>query len=497
MSSICGIIAPMASVGCREELVNLSRNVKDKKIYENFNKSDVYIGLCSQRSKNDAESIIYKGVRYSYSFCGELYNKVALAEKIKAELGYSPIEELNDGIIAVWCYILWGGFSPKMLKGKFAFAIYSEGIFATSGHTPKVFIAKDRFGFIPIYYYQNPHGVIYFSSDIRSMLKIKGYRRDVSFSGLWQIFYLEGMTLPDKTIFEGIEQLEAGSCAYIDCRGKSKILKKCYDNPRLYKASPDITLDGIIENSFFEKGISKSDIAFEFDSPEYNADILNESLKATLSPINPTFYASIFGLDSKKRHISNFGRELILSQNIPCMRGFFSWISDPYKNIDLLSAKRLRLYDGFDFINSERLLKLDSESDKYELDSLYRFYIPMVLGSIEKISKNLGVNIKYPYCDEDIIGYLYAKNQIPNSVAKATVYTKNNPKSAKKSEFEAHIIDYLENTLSNSESVLNYIVDKEKFRLCIERKEFVESLILLYSLHFLFEKFNLNLNIKA
>ena len=496
MSSICGIIAPMASVGCREELVNLSRSVKDKKIYENFNKNDVYIGLCSQRNKNDAESIIYKGVRYSYSFCGELYNKAVLAEKIKAELGYSPIEELNDGIIAVWCYILWGGFSPKMLKGKFAFAIYSEGIFATSGHTPRVFIAKDRFGFIPIYYYQNPHGVIYFSSDIHSMLKIKGMRRDVSFSGLWQIFYLEGMTLPPKTIFEGIEQLEAGSCAYIDCRGKSKILKKCYDNPRLYKISPEVTLDGIIENSFCEKGIKKSDSTFEFTFPADSVDTLNESLKATLLPINPTFYASISRLDRGKTHISSIGRELIFSQNIPCMRGFFSWISDPYKNIDLLNSKRLRLYDGFDFINSERLRAIDSESDKYELDSLYRFYIPMVLCGVEKISENLGVSVKYPYCDEDIVGYLYTKNQLPDSL-KPTFCHQNKQKSAKKSEFEAHIIDYLENTLSNSESVLNYVVDKEKFRLCISRGEFHESLILLYSLHFLFEEFNLNLNIKA
>ena len=74
MSSICGIIAPSASIGCYEELVNLSREIKDKKIYENFNKSDVYVGFCSQREKNDVESIIFRGVRYSYSFCGELYN---------------------------------------------------------------------------------------------------------------------------------------------------------------------------------------------------------------------------------------------------------------------------------------------------------------------------------------------------------------------------------------------------------------------------------------
>ena len=120
----------------------------------------------------------------------------------------------------------------------------------------------------------------------------------------------------------------------------------------------------------------------------------------------------------------------------------------------------------------------------------------MVLCGVEKISENLGAGVKYPYCDEDIVGYLYTKNQLPDSL-KPTFSHQNKPKSAKKSEFEAHIIDYLENTLSNSESVLNYVVDKEKFRLCISRGEFHESLILLYSLHFLFEEFNLNLNIKA
>lgn len=496
MSSICGIIAPSASIGCCEELVNLSREINDKKIYENFNKSDVYVGFCSQREKNDVESIIFRGVRYVYSFCGEIYNRDALAEKIKAELGYSPIEIPSDGIIAVWCYILWGGFSPKMIKGKFAYAIYSEGIFATSPHTPKVFIAKDRFGFIPLYYYQNPHGAIYFSTDILPMLKIKGIRRDVSFSGIWQIFYLDGMTLPSKTIFENIHQLEGGSCAYIDCRGKSGILKKCYDNPKIYKGAPETTLEEIIENSFREKGINIREKQVELNACEYDIDSLENSLRATAFPIRPDVYSSLSKLDSTKTHISSFGKELIYLKNLPHMRGFFSWISDPYKNIDFLDTKRLRLCEGFDFINAERLKVIDTESDKYYIDSLYRFYIPMMLQEIETSAKNLSLNIKYPYCDEDIIGYLYTKNQIFDS-AKPQFYKKNPQENTKKSEFEAHLVNCLENALSNSESVLNYIADREKLLLCIRQGEFYESFILLYSLHFLFEELNLNLNIKA
>ena len=496
MSSICGIIAPSASVGCSEELVNLSREINDKKIYENFNKSDVYVGFCSQRDNNDVEGIIFRGVRYSYSFCGEIYNRDALLEKIKSELGYSPIESPNDGIIAVWCYILWGGFSPKMLKGKFAFAIYSEGIFATSPHTPKVFIAKDRFGFVPLYYYQNPHGAIYFSTDILPMLKIKGLRRDVSFSGIWQIFYLDGMTLPSKTIFENIRQLEGGTCAYIDCRGKSGILKKCYDNPKIYKSASEVTLDEVIENSFRQKGIDIKDAPFELDFCEYEIDLLEKSLKATSLPIFPSIYSSLSRLNRGKTHISSLGKELIYPQNLPRMRGFFSWISDPYKNIDFLDAQKLRMCDGFDFINAERLKVIDVESDKYEIDSIYRFYIPMMLQGMEKTSKSLGLDIKYPYCDEDIIGYLYTKNQIFDS-APLLSNKKNPQENTKKSEFEAHLLNCLENALSNSESVLNYIADREKLLLCIRQREIHESFILLYSLHFLFEELNLNLNIKA
>ena len=496
MSSICGIIAPSASVGCSEELINLSRRIKDKKIFENFNKNDVYIGLCSQKYKNDVESIIYRGVRYNYCFCGELYNSTLLAEKIKSELGYSPIESYNDGVIAAWCYILWGGFSPKMLKGKFSYAIYSEGIFKTSSHTPKVFIAKDRFGFIPIYYYQNSHGTVYFSSEISAMLEIKTNKREISYLGLWQMLYLDGMSLPDKTIFENIQQLKAGSCAYIDCRGKSNILIKCYDNPATYKPLSEQTLEGLIENSFNERGININERGVEFINSEYEIDSINTSVEMTAAPINPAVYTSISKLNPQITHISPLGKELISSQNFSFMKGFFSWISDPYKNMELIDTKKLRILDGFDYINSERLKIVDTESEKYELNSLYRFYIPMVLQDAEVIAKNLGIDIKYPYCDEDIVGYLYTKNQISDCVIpKSTKYKLKD--NTKKSEFETHLIKSIENAISNSESVLNCIADREKLLLCISKGEFNPSLILLYSIHLMFERFNLNLNIKA
>lgn len=496
MSSICTIIAPDACIGCREELVNLSKSIENKRTFEIYNKNEVYVGICTETSKNDVESIIYKGVRYSYCFCGELYNSEALAQKIKAELGYSPIESISAGVIATWCYILWGGFSPKMLSGKFAYAIYSEGIFKTSPQTPKLFIAKDRFGFIPLYYYQNNRGDIYISSSLESMLNIKGVKKEISLSGLWQAFYLNGMTLPNKTMFDDINQLEAGHCAYIDCRGKSKIMIKRYDNTSTYKPASDITLNQALENSFTARNAYIKENAITQDDADLNFFDIEKSVTTTLLPINPTIYGHLNQMKSKNTLISDIGKELMCAQNICCMRGFFSWISDPYENIELLNRDLLKLSDGFDFINNERLKRLDPDSEKYELDSLYHFYLPMLLPNTEAIAAKLSLNIKYPYCDEGLVEYLYVKNQACESaneskrIHKRTYRTKN-------SEFEHHLISELTKVISNSESLLNYISDKEKLKNALLRGMISDDIILLYSLHLVFDKFNLDLNIRA
>ena len=492
MSSICTIIAPDACIGCREELVNLTKSVDNKRIIEIFNKNDVYIGLCSSKSKNDAESIIYKGTKYSYCFCGELYNSEILVEKIRSELGYSPIEEINDGIIATWCYILWGGFSPKMLQGKFAYSIYSEGIFKTSPQTPKLFIAKDRFGFIPIYYYQNQNGNIYLSNDIASILKIRGIKREISFRGLWQMLYLGGMTLPNMTVFDNIHQLRSGHCAYIDCRGRSNIMIKCYDNTQNYKLPSEITLDEIIRNSFLKRSLSINEKQSDFDLYEYDSDNIFTSIGISSMSILPSIYSYVSNIKNEGIRISSVGKELLFNQRF-CMRGFFSWISDPYENIELIENKRLRICEGFDYLNEERLKVVDPESEKYGIDSLYRFYLPMILSCIEEVAGKVKVHIKYPYCDESIVTYLYCKNQLSDTTFKKDTGILNKTKN---SEFDKHLIDSLQNAISNSESVLNYIANKEKLSHALNCGVIRKDLILLYSIHSMFEKFNLDLNIK-
>lgn len=492
MSSICTIIAPEACIGCREELINLSKGIENKKTFEIFNKNDVYVGLCSSKSKNDAESIIYKGVRYCYCFCGELYNSEILIEKIRSELGYLPIEEANDGIIATWCYILWGGFSPKMLQGKFAYSIYSEGIFKTSLQTPKVFIAKDRFGFIPIYYYQNHNGTIYFSNDITSMLKINGIKREVSYQGLWQMLYLEGLTLPNMTVFDDIHQLLAGHCAYIDCRGKSKIMIKCYDNTQNYKMPSEIRLDETIQDSFYKRHLDTDEKQSDFDLYEYDYSSIIKSQGISPMPILPSIYYYVSNMKNEGIRISSIGKELQCAQSF-CMRGFFSWIGDPYENIELVDNKRLDLYDGFDYLNEERLKIVDPESKKYEIDSLYRLYFPMILGRIEEMARILKISIKYPYCDESIITHLYCKNQLLDTTFKKDIAEFNKTKN---SEFDKRLINNLSEAISNSESVLNYIANKEKLSQALNYGIIRKDLILLYSIHNMFEKFNLDLNIK-
>ena len=212
MSDICGIVDCNNQLSSREYLVKLSMNYGEslKFTYSKANTYDTFIGISANSVNKSIDNVIYRGVKYTCMFCGELYNVKELSEKIKSELGYDPMEVKSFGVIATWCYILWGGFSPKMLNGKFAYCIYSEGIFKTSPHTPRIFLARDRFGIIPIYYYQPSNSYFMFSTSIKGILRAKKEKSYIDKKGLWQIFYLDGKSLPGLTHVKDIFELNAG-----------------------------------------------------------------------------------------------------------------------------------------------------------------------------------------------------------------------------------------------------------------------------------------------
>jgi asparagine synthase (glutamine-hydrolysing) len=94
----------------------------------------------------------------------------------------------------------------------FAFAIYD----AVAG---ELFLARDRFGIKPLYYWVSPGGVLAFASEIKQFTALPGWQPRVN-AGRAAEFLRTGLTDDDdETLFEGVYHVLPGHCATVRCDG--------------------------------------------------------------------------------------------------------------------------------------------------------------------------------------------------------------------------------------------------------------------------------------
>ncbi|MBC5991627.1 asparagine synthase (glutamine-hydrolyzing) [Pontibacter cellulosilyticus] len=95
-------------------------------------------------------------------FNGEIYNY----RELKQELSDYPYATHTDSEVILAAYKRWGTDCVHHFNGMFAFAIWDKA-------KQELFIARDRLGIKPLYYYQKDQ-MLLFSSEIRALLK-SGY----------------------------------------------------------------------------------------------------------------------------------------------------------------------------------------------------------------------------------------------------------------------------------------------------------------------------------
>src|SRR5437762_2588679 len=104
---------------------------------------------------------------------GETYNFLDLRRELES-LGYR-FRTRSDTEVVLYAYEKWGEECVRHLRGMFAFAIYDRrdvaGFFAAqpSERGGRLFLARDRVGKKPLYYYQDADQFL-FASEIKSLL---------------------------------------------------------------------------------------------------------------------------------------------------------------------------------------------------------------------------------------------------------------------------------------------------------------------------------------
>jgi asparagine synthase (glutamine-hydrolysing) len=141
-------------------------------------------------------------VRIVYN--GEIFNYLDLRERLIG-LGHT-FRTRSDTEVLVHGWEQWGEDLLPLLEGQFAFAIAD-----TRGGGPMVFLARDRFGILPLFYAERG-GDLYFASEIKALLASGEVEARLDPVGLDQVFTFWAAR-PPRTPFDGVRALEPGCCA--------------------------------------------------------------------------------------------------------------------------------------------------------------------------------------------------------------------------------------------------------------------------------------------
>jgi len=144
------------------------------------------------------------------TYNGEIYNFQELRRELQG-LGHRFHTDHCDTEVIVHGYEEWGEACVEHFRGMFAFAILDE-------RQRRFFLARDRLGVKPLYYYLTPDRIC-FASELQAFAELDEPPRKVSLRAV--DLYLEHLYIPAPwTIFENVYKLEPGWTLSVDERGK-------------------------------------------------------------------------------------------------------------------------------------------------------------------------------------------------------------------------------------------------------------------------------------
>lgn len=163
---MCGIVGSVNRSFDHEVLKTIAHRGPDDSDIISFKDSgnDIYLGHV-RLSIQDLSSAGHQPMqshcgKFIIIFNGEIYNHLELRKKLTglSFKGHSDTETIVNYIAK------FGIHSVKDFNGIFGFALFDK-------ENKKLYIARDRYGVKPIYYYQNAHELVY-SSEIRPIKEL-------------------------------------------------------------------------------------------------------------------------------------------------------------------------------------------------------------------------------------------------------------------------------------------------------------------------------------
>ncbi|MEW6213675.1 MAG: asparagine synthase (glutamine-hydrolyzing) [Nitrospirota bacterium] len=223
---MCGIVGKYNYSSSQPVLSDLITAMCDKICYRGPDDSGVYIdgsvGLGHRRlsildlSESGHQPMASQDRSLWITFNGEIYNFQELRDDLTVK-GYIFTSNCDTEVL-ISLYREYGEGCLKYLRGMFAFAIWDR-------NRSTLFLARDRIGKKPLYYYFDDKTFI-FASEIKSIFEDPTIKRRINFEAFYD--YFKYLYVPDpKTIYKNIYKLEPGH--YLICSQKGITKKEYWD----------------------------------------------------------------------------------------------------------------------------------------------------------------------------------------------------------------------------------------------------------------------------
>lgn len=187
------------------------RGPDDSGIWQGDYSEDKSIGLAHRRlsildlSELGHQPILSKDGKWVIVFNGEIYNFKKLRNEL-IQRGHSFISECDTEVV-LESYMEWGAGAVKKLDGMFAIAAYNicEKI---------LYLARDRIGKKPLYYYCK-NGELIFSSELKAIISCPIFEMAINMRVLKQYLCKQYVSEPD-TFYEYTYKVKPGHLVVVE-----------------------------------------------------------------------------------------------------------------------------------------------------------------------------------------------------------------------------------------------------------------------------------------
>ena len=147
--------------------------------------------------------------RYWIIYNGEIYNFIELREELKNR-GHDFCS-LSDTEVIIQSYKEWGESCLNRLNGMFAFVIFDREL-------DTLFLARDRFGIKPLYWWISNEGIIAIASEIKQFTVLPGWTSRLNAQRAYDYLNWGLSDHTSETLFSDVKQLQGGEYATISLK---------------------------------------------------------------------------------------------------------------------------------------------------------------------------------------------------------------------------------------------------------------------------------------